>query len=314
MVHDRLAGGEVNRQLGRELEKSLGLSRAEVLASVNDAIGLICRRLSLKAGDAVILSPLAPPYWLPALESRGLRPLFCDVLADSPVLDPTGIAVLLEEQPKALVADCCLGYLPDYTLLKSFGVPVVEDFSQGMGGVWSNGVSGAWGDAVLAVFSPESLVAGTGGCLAGFRGQEPQGWQGASPWEALSDLGSALILSQWKDSALFVERKKEHFRHLFHRLPRHYRLPKQDGDAQAVHPWFPVMVDSGAKDVLAYARKKAVEADWAFRDLPAFHADQPPEFCPKARSFLYRTLIFPLYATISLKEIDLLGKVISSLP
>ena len=113
---------------------------------------------------------------------------------------------------------------------------------------------------------------------------------------------------------MFAEKKREHFRHLFLRLPKAYRQPKQHGDGETVLPWFPILVESGAKDVLTYSRKKAVEADWAFRNQPYLNADSAVDFCPRARTFLFRTLVFPLYSTFSLKEIDLLGKVISSLP
>lgn len=311
MVHDRLASGEITRLLSREIARSLGLKTAVVFASVNDAIRHIFRGLGLEPGDRVILSPLAPPYWIPALTGWGLVPLFADVQATSPVLDPEQVRLLMEQAPKAVVADACLGFLPDCRALAALGLLVIEDFSQGQGGRLAGDAAGTVGTAVLAQFSPETLVAGSGGCLAGFRfAVEVE----VPAWETLSDLGSALILSQWKDSDGFAEKKREHFRHLFLRLPKAYRQPRQTGDGEPVLPWFPILVESGAKDVLAYSRKKAVEADWAFRNQPHLNTDSSVDFCPQARSFLFRTLVFPLYSTFSLKEIDLLGKVISSLP
>lgn len=311
LVHDRLAGGEVNRMLCREIAKSLALKEALVFASVNDAIRCLLVGLGLKGGDAVILSPLAPPYWVPALEAQGVTPLFADVLADSPVLDPELVSALIPSA-KAIVADSCLGYVPDVKALAATGLPVIEDGSQGLGGRLDGERVGTLGQAVLVHFAPETLVAGAGGCLAGFR-TAPEASQ-ASEWEALSDLGAALILSQWRDAEVFAEKKREHFRHLFHRLPKAYRQPRQPGDGEPVMPWFPVLVESGAKDVVAYCRKKAVEVDWAFRNQPYLNAETATDFCPRARTFLFRTLVFPLYSTFSLKEIELLGKVISSLP
>jgi len=313
MVHDRLASGEITRLLCREIAKSLQLKDAFVFASVNDAIRQVFLRLGLVAGDAVVLSPLAPPYWVSSLSSYGLVPLFADVFVESPVLDPESVARLLDKGPRAVIADCCLGFIPDCRALASLGLLVIEDFSQGQGGRLGNDAVGTLGDAVLAHFSPETLVAGSGGCLAGFRSL-PGDVADIPAWESLSDLGAALILSQWKDAGVFAEKKKDHFRHLFHRLPKAYRQPKQAGDGEPVFPWFPVLVESGAKDVLAYSRKKAVESDWAFRNQPHLNSESSVDFCPHARSFLFRTLVFPLYATFSLKEIDLLGKVISSLP
>jgi len=313
MVHDRLASGEVTRLLCREISKSLFLKDASVFASVNDAVRHVFRTLGLSPGDRVVLSPLAPAYWSQGLLAHGLVPLYADVLGDSPVLDVAAVAALLPQTPRAVVADACLGFLPDCRALAALGLSVIEDCSQGLGGRLGGDGAGTVGDAVLAQFSPETLVAGAGGCLAGFRAQ-PAEVREVPAWESLSDLGSALILSQWKDTEVFAGKKREHWRHLYLRLPKNHRQPKQMGDGEPVLPWFPILVDSGAKDVLAYSRKKAVEADWAFRNQPHLNVDSAVDFCPRARSFLFRTLVFPLYATFSLKEIDLLGKVISSLP
>ena len=314
MVHDRLGSGEIQHQLSKEIARSLGLKEAGVLAGANDAVRRILGGLGLSSGDGVVLSPLAPPYWVPGLVSLGLVPVFADVLVDSPVLDPEAVGSLVAGGAKAIIADCCLGFVPDVEALAAHGIPVVEDLSHGLGSRWANQSVGTRGAAVLVQFAPETLVAGAGGCLVGFR-KVPVGDEGEPrTWELLSDLGCALILSQWKDLETFAEKKREHFRHLFHRLPRGYRQPKQVGDGDPVGPWFPILVESGAKELLSHARKKAVDADWAFHHLPYLNAESPSDFCPHARSFLFRTLVFPLYATFSLKELDLLGKVISSLP
>jgi len=313
MVHDRLASGEITHSLCREIAKSLRLKEATVFASVAEAVGRIVQGLNLAAGDKVVLSPLAPSYWFSLLPRLGLVPLLADVLEDSPVLDPEAVRAVLSEGPKAIVCDTCLGYLPDCDALGALGMLVIEDIGQGLGGRFEGQAVGTRGAAVLARFAPETLVAGAGGCLAGFR-VAPQGESSTADWETISDLGSALILSQWKDAEGFAEKKREHFRHLFHRLAKGYRQPKQLGDAEPVTPWFPVLVESGAKEVVAYSRKKAVDSDWAFRDQSHLSVDSSAEVCPHARYFLFHTVVFPLYSTFSLKELDLLGKVISSLP
>jgi dTDP-4-amino-4,6-dideoxygalactose transaminase len=314
MVHDRLASGEIQHQLSKEIAKTLALKEAVVLVGANDAIRRIVQGLGLSAGDRVVLSPLAPPYWVPSLSALGLVPVFADVQADSPVLDPVPVAALVADGAKAVVADCCLGFVPDVEALAALGCLVIEDISQGLGSRWAGQAVGTRGAAVVAQFAPETLVAGAGGCLAGFRRAPAVDGIETPTWESLSDLGAALILSQWKDMDVFAEKKREHFRHLFHRMPRGYHQPRQAGEGDPVTPWFPVLAESGAKEILAHSRKRAVEADWAFRHQPHLNADSPSDFCPRARTFLFRTLVFPLYSTITLKELDLLGKVISSLP
>lgn len=314
LVHDRLTSGELNTQLAKTLAKAWSLKDGQVFASVTDAVNRLVDGLELRPGDRVALSPLAPAYWADLLPRCGLVPVFVDVLPDSPVLDP----VLVEEARdqgglRAVVADCCLGYLPDVTGLRALGLTVIEDLSHGLGGDGSESAPGTQGNAVLCVFSPETLIAGAGGAFAGLRQARP-GAAAAESWALLSDLGASLILSQWDDLGDLAGRKREQFRLLFLRLAKGYSQPKQAGDARPVHPWFPVLVESGAKDVLSYSRKEAVEADWAFRRQGT--SDPPSGFgdCPHARSFLFRSLIFPLYATLSTKELERLAKVLSSLP
>lgn len=309
LVHDRLAGGEVNRLLVRELGRSLLLKDVVVCASVSDAVRRALLGLGCVPGDRVVLSPLAPLYWVEGLGRLGMVPVFADVHEVSPVLDPSAVAPLVEGA-KVVIADCCLGFLPDVEALSTLGLPVIEDISHGMGGSFGNRPIGTLGAAVLAHFSPETLVAGAGGALVGFRQVQEVT---LAPWEALSDLGAALILSQWKDAELFAERKREHFRRLFVKLRSHPQ-PKQMGDAEPVFPWFAILVESGAKDIVAWARKHAVEADWAFRNHPQLNLDSSADLCPRARSFVFRTLVFPLYSTISERDLTDLGKVISSLP
>jgi len=311
LVHDRLAGGEINRQLTKELSKSLSLKQAAVLSSVQEAARRALLASGAAAGEGVVISPLAPAYWFEALDRLGLVPVYADVVDSAPVLDPAAVQTAAAGA-RVVVADCCLGYVPDLDPLVAAGFWIIEDISQGLGGAWAGRPVGTRGAAVVAHFAPETLVAGAGGALLGFH-SEVQAVLDPPAWELLSDLGSALVLSQWQDREMFAERKREHFRRLFVKLRSHPQ-PKQPGDGEPVLPWFPLLVEGGAKDLLAWARKHAVEADWAFRSQPHLNPESAADFCPRARQFLFRTLVFPLYASISERDMADLGKVISSLP
>lgn len=312
LVHDRLAGGEVNRALTKELSKGLKLAQAWVFGAVGDAAQGVLRGLGLRPGDRVVLSPLAAPYWFQALQRLGLVAVWADTTEEAPVIDAAAaVARAQETEARVVVADCCLGFVPDVAALQGAGLTVIEDIGQGLGGVWAGQPVGTRGDAVLMHFAPETLVAGAGGALAGFRHGADREEPG--DWELLSDLGASLVLSQWQDRETFAERKREHFRRLFVKL-KSYRPPKQPGEGEAVLPWFPLLVESGAKDLLAWARKHAVEADWAFRHQPYLNAETEAGFCPRAKRFLFQTVVFPLYASISERDLGDLGKVLSSLP
>ena len=64
-------------------------------------------------------------------------------------------------------------------------------------------------------------------------------------------------------------------------------------------------------DVRKYARKKGVET------LPAFAGRMDTEAdigCPCAKKLLMSTLLFPLYPTLGKKNVQLVSKVLSTLP
>jgi hypothetical protein len=133
---------------------------------------------------------------------------------------------------------------------------------------------------------------------------------------------------------------------------RHH-APVQPGEAQNVFLTFPVLIEGSVGDVIAYARKKGVEATQVFTssilerygrsdhdgrageqeqsDASTESApeedgdggqdvrrDDPPEIqeadFPTSRSLLLRCLHFPLYPSLTAKEVATIERVLTTLP
>lgn len=315
VLQDKLGSGEYYDRLKRELGESFAISQTALYASPLSAVLALVQASGLVAGDRVVLSVLAPGYWVQGLLASGIEVVWSDVASTVPLLD---LAELVRQRRfegvKAVVADTTLGYIPALELVQDLPVQVFVDFSQGLGGTLMQKPVSNWGDWILATLGSESLLAGPGGCVLGRRKRSSEPHLEPLVWDRLSEMVCALVLSQWSDVEALAEGKRENFRILFHRLSRRVSQPRQPGEAYPVLPFFPVLVESGAKEVVAFARKNSVEADWAFRDHQWWPAIEASDGFPHARKFVQHTLAFPLYSSFGSKELELLGKVLASLP
>ncbi len=315
VLQDQQDSRSYYERLKHELGESFATPQTALYASASSAVISLLQASGLIPGDRVLLSVLAPGYWAQGLLAAGIEIVWSDVASTVPVLDIAELAGSGSfEGIKAVVADTALGYLPALELLHGNSFQVIVDFSQGLGGTVMQKPVSNWGDWVLASFGSESLLAGPGGCVIGRRKRSSEQPLEPMVWDRLSEMVCALVLSQWSDVETLSEGKRENFRVLFHRLSRRVSQPHQPGDAYPVLPVFPVVVDSGAKEVLWFARKHAVEADWAFRDHRWWPGLEASDAFPNARKFVQHTLAFPLYSSFGSKELELLGKVLASLP
>jgi len=316
MVHDRLVAGEMTAQLTKEILRSWKLAQGELLCSVNEAAARLLKGMNLQSGARVALSALAPQYWHVALLRRGLVPVVQDVEKEIPVLGQSAAFGLKSAGLQAVILDCALGYIPDIPGFEELGIPIILDISQALGGEYRGRSLAHFGSAVLSAFGIETLMAGAGGCFWGLRDATPEslGDSEDCAWERLPDLTAALIFSQWKDLADFVDKKREHLRFLKQKVSLPYFVPEVTGACVPIHPWLTVVVESGAKDVMNYTRKKLITVDWAFRGRTESSNSSTTHDFPCARYFQSHALLFPLYANMSRSELDLLSKVLASLP
>ena len=93
------------------------------------------------------------------------------------------------------------------------------------------------------------------------------------------------------------------------------------GETRAVAYAFPVVVKGGLKDVRQYAAKRGVETRRAFSDAVLAFEDGDgaavsglPQTFPRAYELLQRSLLFPLYPSLAKKDVQLIAKVLATLP
>ena len=133
LVSDRLGAGPLNHELASELSRFLGAAGGACLATYGQAVDCALQTMGLAAGEAVVLSALAPAEYLRALAGRGLRPLVADVDPDTGLILRSEVERHLAAGPKALVLHYPLGFVPETEELFGLGLPVLEDISQALG-------------------------------------------------------------------------------------------------------------------------------------------------------------------------------------
>jgi dTDP-4-amino-4,6-dideoxygalactose transaminase len=226
-----------------------------------------------------------------------------------------------------------LGFQPDTASIAELGLPVIEDISQSYGIFPADKPDGARGeepeapekrDRVRGVFTilgleeRDMLTSGGGALLCAVNRRDASALRnyGDLPSEyCLPDINAALAVVQFRETAKNLERRKEIAR-IYTQASlrtRHKRfIPLDEGEYNNYA--FPLVLETGLKDVMNYARKKEIAVESAFGDTPAGQGLSDPELCPESYSLSLRTVLFPLYPRLCSRETERVSKLIMTLP
>jgi len=349
MVTDSLGPGSLADQLTGAVSDYLGLSGGIALRERARALGVALDLLELPAGSAVVLDPLAPHAYHRVLVDRRLVPVYVDVLDASLCIDPVAVESAIREVVEAgasvgaIVTRTTLGFVPEMEALSGFGVPIIEDISDGIGANTGEERVGRYGRFVLVAMEPESVITAGGGTLLLGPGRNDRAALRRVAGELssdtlLPDMNAALGLTQIKEIEKFISRRAEIAAVYTRAIMRgRHHAPVQPGEAESVYLTFPVLVEGSVGDVTAYAKKKGVEAAHVFSGSvldrygrsaheesapadarPEGERSSPPPVSeadhPVARSLLLRCLHFPLYPSLTSKEVATVERVLTTLP
>ena len=77
---------------------------------------------------------------------------------------------------------------------------------------------------------------------------------------------------------------------------------------------FPLVLETGMKDVAAYARKKEIIVENAFEQSLAGLGISDSILCPVSYSLSLRTVLFPLYPRLRSQDVQRVSRLIMTLP
>ena len=270
LVSDSIGPGVLSHQLASDLAAYLGVEAGTCVRDYSTAIGLAFDAAGIAAGDQVILSPLAPGVYRKVLASRGVRARLVDVDPASGSLTAKAVQESGILGVKAIIVHYTVGIIPEIEALSGLGLPMIEDISEGFGGITADKRSGTYGQFTIVGLEPEHIVTAGGGAVVLARGKhEKAELKQASerlPREMiLSDMNAALAIQQVKRVEQFIEKRRE-IAAIYHRaiMRGRHKMLIQPGETDSVYFSFAVVLANGAREVIQYARRKQVETVRAF--------------------------------------------------
>ncbi|AEF84111.1 aminotransferase, DegT/DnrJ/EryC1/StrS family [Treponema primitia ZAS-2] len=348
LVEDKIGPGEHTQHLVQIAKERLKFDYSLALRSPVIALSLALKSLNLEDGQGVIISALSPGYYKQVIEDLRLVPIYADVLPSSASIGPETIEAARSRQASArcVVVHHTLGFVPDMAAILDLGLPVIDDRSQSYGALSAErpvpasivaaAESSAEAPAVQAVepapetpYSPgaltilgleekDLLTAGGGALLYAMNRREAgvlRNYAELLPEYGLPDMNAAMGVVQFREAGKNLEKRKEIAKIYAQasQRTRHKRFVQND-----IYEYnnyvFPLILETGMKDVKAYAKKKDIAVESALEDTLMGAGLVPTEDCPESYSLSLRTALFPLYPRLSGAEIEKVSKLILTLP
>jgi dTDP-4-amino-4,6-dideoxygalactose transaminase len=293
---------------------------------------------------AAVISALSPRYYLQVLQDLDITPLYCDVSYDFPCMSRESIEDTIAKKPQeldvcAIVLHHTLGFTPDAASIAELGIPVIEDISQSYGS-WLKPISkkdkqqddsppapagktekeepavkfgGVF--CVLGLEERDMLTSGGGALLFAMNRKDGlllRNFAGLADEYCLPDINSALAIVQFKELHRNITRRNEIAQVYIQAglRTRHKRFIPTDGEY--CNYSFSLVLETGLKDVAAYARKKEIEIENAFKNTIAGYAIC--DNCPVSSSLVMRTVLFPIYPRLRSQDVERVSRLIMTLP
>jgi len=332
MVEEKIGPGDRSKLLIQTAKEQLKFDYALALRSPAVALHTALKALNVQSGQAVVLSALSPRYYMQVLHDLQLVPLYCDVTNDFPCLNRELIENTLAKKPGdlevcAIILHHTLGYVPDTAAIAELGIPVIEDISQSYGS-WLKQADAANPPVVVmsSVFcfvgleERDMLTSGGGALIFAMNrkdGMLLRNFAGIANEYCLPDINAALAVVQFKDIHRNMERRfdiagvlNQACLSLIART-KHKRFISAN-EAEYCNYSFSLVLETGLKDIIAYAKKKEIEIENAFENTIA--AAGFCEDCPVSNSLCLRTVIFPMYPRLRSADVERISRLIMTLP
>ena len=326
--------GAKHQQLQKELENYWGVAHATLYTNGHLALENALAAMHFPEGSEVITTPFTFVSTTHAIVRNGLTPIFCDVNDRDYTMDVTKIEALITEKTVAIVPVHVYGNLCDIeaidAIAKKHNLKVIYDAAHAFG-VKKDGIdAAAFGDVSMFSFHATKVFNTIeGGALTysddslvqefndlknfGIRGQEEIAYVGGNA--KMSEFQAAMGLCNLRHVDGEIAKRKEaveHYRKRLSGIPGIKLCPEQDG-VKSNYAYFPVIFDGyklnrnevfeklKTQDILSRKYFYPLTNDiTCYRDLPTAGAEKTPV----AQYLADRVLTLPLYADLTVEDVD----------
>lgn len=333
-----ILGAEVEA-FEHEFAAYCGVPRCVGVNSGTAALTLALLAAGIGAGDEVIVPGHTFIASALAVVHAGATPVFCDVEADTGLIDPASAAAVLTDRTAAIIAVHLYGHTADMDAIGELagrhGLFVLEDAAQAHGASWRGRRVGGLGHAAAFSFYPSKNLGalGEGGAVctgdeelarkvATLRnvGQQSPGEHVALGFnERLHGIQGALLrvklpyLDRWNTA------RRAHARRYREELPKTLELLTERPQAPCVYHLFPIrhderdrlsaqLSDAGIQTKVHYT--PAAHRHAAFDSLPPI--SRPSEL-PNSEAWAARELSLPMFPELQETEMTRICEVLSTI-
>ena len=332
--------GVKHQKLQKELEEYFGIPHVALYTNGHLALENAIVALNLPKGGEVITTPFTFASTTHAIVRNGLVPVFCDVKEDDYTIDVSKIESLITDQTVAIVPVHVYGNMCDVEeidrIAKKYGLKVIYDAAHAFG-VKYKGVSSAYfGDASMFSFHATKVFNTIeGGCVCfkddswvqllndmknfGIHGPESVEFVGGNA--KMNEFQAAMGLCNLRHLDEEIGKRKKVVERYRERLEgvEGIKLSVFQKDVESNYAYFPVVFD-GYKCTRNEVFEKLAEVGIGarkyfypltnsfecYRNYPTAGTEKTPV----AQHMAFRVLTLPLYADLSLEDVDRICDVI----
>lgn len=326
--------GVKHQQLQAELESYLGVKHVTLYTNGHLALENVIAAMDLPEGGEVITTPFTFASTTHAIVRNGLVPVFCDVNARDYTMDVTKIEALITDKTVAIVPVHVYGNLCDVyaidAIAQKYGLKVIYDAAHAFGVKYKGVSSAAFGDASMFSFHATKVfntIEGGAVCFRkdslvqllndmknfGIHGPEEVSYIGGNA--KMNEFQAAMGLCNLRHLDEEIAKRKavvERYRQRLSGVKGIKLCPVQEG-VESNYAYFPVVFDgyrytrNGIYEKLQTQGIMARKYFFPLTNSFACYRHYPTagvEKTPVAQHLALRVLTLPLYADLSLEDVD----------
>lgn len=332
--------GAKHKQFQTELEKAMNVSHVTLYTNGHLALESVLAALNLPKGGEVITTPFTFASTTHAIVRNGLTPVFCDINPDDYTIDVTKIESLITDKTCAIVPVHVYGSICNVEeitrIANKYDLKVVYDAAHAFGVKYKGIDAGRFGDASMFSFHATKVFNTIeGGAVSfhddslvqvlndmknfGIHGPEDVAYVGGNA--KMNEFQAAMGICNLRHLDREIAKRKK----VVERYRSHLSgidgiiLCAEQKDVQSNYAYFPVVFDEkvfGAtrNEVFAALNQNGIGARKYFFPLTntfeCFHGKYDVNETPTALHISKRVLTLPLYADLSVDDVDRICEVI----
>lgn len=326
--------GAKHKKLQVELEELLAVPHVTLYTNGHLALENAIAALNLPKGGEVITTPFTFASTTHAIVRNGLVPVFCDVNENDYTIDVTKIEALITDQTVAIVPVHVYGNMCNVEEIQRiadrYGLKVIYDAAHAFGVKYKGKSSAVFGDASMFSFHATKVfntIEGGAVCYHndswvqllndmknfGIRSEEEVEYVGGNA--KMNEFQAAMGLCNLKHLEREVQKRKvivERYRERLSNVEG-IKLSIIQEDVESNYAYFPVVFDGykyTRNEIFSLLKEQGIAARKYFYPLTnsfACYRNYPTagtEKTPVAQHLALRVLTLPLYADLSLEDVD----------